>query len=96
MNPSKHGGKIMYILIIYDIKSERINKVYKFLKTYLTWIQNSVFEGEITKTEYKLIKDKLTQLLDQNEDSIIIYNIPQKYLNKKIIGIEKNTIDFII
>ena len=21
MNPSKHGGKIMYILIIYDIKS---------------------------------------------------------------------------
>ena len=36
---------MMYVLIIYDINVERINKVYKFLKTYLNWVQNSVFEG---------------------------------------------------
>ncbi|WP_304125738.1 CRISPR-associated endonuclease Cas2 [Methanosphaera cuniculi] len=86
----------MYILIIYDIKVERINKVYKFLKTHLTWIQNSVFEGEITKAEYKKIEQKLKQLIDEDEDSIIIYNIPEKYMHKKIIGIEKNPVEFII
>ncbi|OED29512.1 CRISPR-associated protein Cas2 [Methanosphaera sp. WGK6] len=86
----------MYILIIYDINVHRVHKVYKFLKTYLTWIQNSVFEGEITKSQYKTIIQKLKELIDEDEDSIIIYNIPEKYINREIIGIEKNPINFIL
>lgn len=86
----------MYVLIIYDIKAERIQKVYKFLKTYLTWIQNSVFEGEITVAQYKTITENLKQLIEEDEDSIIIYKIPEKYLNKEIIGVEKNPIEFIL
>ena len=86
----------IYILVIYDIKIERINKVYKFLKTYLIWIQNSVFEGEVTKAQYKTMIIKLKELTDEDEDSIIIYKIPKKYLNKEVLGIEKNPIEFIL
>ena len=37
----------MYIIIVYDINTKRVNKVKSLLRMYLNWIQNSVFEGEI-------------------------------------------------
>lgn len=86
----------MYIIIIYDINVKRVNKVHKYLKTYLTWIQNSVFEGEITKSQYQIIITKLKELIDENQDSIIIYEIPEKYLNNNIIGFEKNPMELIL
>ena len=39
---------------------------------------------------------KLKELTDEDEDSIIIYKIPKKYLNKEVLGIEKNPIEFIL
>ncbi|MBQ6219529.1 MAG: CRISPR-associated endonuclease Cas2 [Methanosphaera sp.] len=86
----------MYIIIIYDINVKRVNKVHKFLKTHLTWIQNSVFEGEITKSQYQRIRIELQNLIDPSQDSIIIYEIPEKYLNREIMGIEKNPMELII
>ena len=86
----------MYIIIIYDINVKRVNKVHKFLKTHLTWIQNSVFEGEITKSKYQRIRIELQNLIDPSQDSIIIYEIPEKYLNREIMGIEKNPMELII
>lgn len=85
----------MYILIVYDVKVERVNKVNKFLKTYLHWQQNSVFEGKLTKSQYNELIIGLDDIIDE-EDSIIIYKFPEKYMNKKILGTEKNPIEFII
>ena len=86
----------MYLLIVYDVSVERVNKVHKFLKTYLHWQQNSVFEGELTSAQYYKLMDKLNELIDSEEDSIMIYEFPQKYLEKTILGIEKNPIEFIL
>ena len=86
----------MYVIIIYDINTKRVNKVHKFLKTHLNWIQNSVFEGEITKSQYQIITTELKNLIDTTQDSIIIYEIPEKYLNREIIGVEKNPMELII
>lgn len=36
------------------------------------------------------------KLIDEDEDSIIIYEIPKKSLNNGVIGIEKNPIEFIL
>ena len=47
----------MYVIIVYDIKVERVNKVKSFLRQYLFWIQNSVFEGESSESEFKIIYD---------------------------------------
>ena len=46
----------MYVIIVYDVNVERVSKVCNFLRQYLNWIQNSVFEGEITKAELLKIK----------------------------------------
>ena len=86
----------MYIIIVYDVNVDRVNKVNKFLKAYLHWQQNSVFEGKVTKSQYNEISDKLNKLTDEDEDSVIIYKFPYKYLEKRVLGIEKNPISFIL
>ena len=86
----------MYLVIVYDVNVDRVNKVHKFLKAYLHWQQNSVFEGKVTKSQYNDSVNKLNRLIDEDEDSIIIYKFPYKYLEKKVLGIEKNPITFIL
>lgn len=88
---------IMYLIIVYDIKVERVNKVKSFLRQYLYWIQNSVFEGEATKSEYNLIVSGLNDLINTNEDSIIIYKLRmEETMKREILGIEKSPIEGIL
>lgn len=88
---------IMYLIIVYDIKVDRVNKVKSFLRQYLYWIQNSVFEGEVTKSEFKIIKDGLKEIIEEDEDSIILYNFQmEKMMNREVMGIEKAPIDEIL
>lgn len=87
----------MYVILVYDIEVERVEKVNKFLKRYLYWIQNSVFEGELTLSQFVIMKDKLKDLIDENKDSIIIYKLNwEKAAAREIIGVEKSTTDNII
>ncbi len=37
------------VKLTYDIEEKRVNKVRKILKKYLSWIQNSIFEGELSE-----------------------------------------------
>lgn len=86
----------MYVVIVYDIGVERINKVHKYLRTVLFWVQNSVFEGELSKSELKKVKMDLDELIEKDIDSIIIFQFPEKFLKKEILGLEKNSIELII
>ena len=80
----------MYVIIVYDVSVERVSKVCQFLREYLNWIQNSVFEGELTKSELKQIEMRLRDIINENEDSIVIYILPsEKPLQKKYIGVRK-------
>jgi CRISPR-associated protein Cas2 len=82
------------IWYFYDVNERRVAKVLKFLRTYLNWIQNSVFEGEVTEAQMFKIKNKLTQLTDEREDSVIIFSAWEKrWLAKNVIGREKNALD---
>ena len=77
----------MYVVIVYDISVERVDKVRIFLRQYLDWIQNSVFEGELTKSALKEIELGLKEIVVPEEDSVIIYILNDaKYLKKKFIG----------
>lgn len=80
----------MYLMIVYDVNAKRVNKVKSCLRTYLYWIQNSVFEGEISEVKYKEMINKVKELIDEDEDSIVIYKMPPTYKPQKtVIGIEK-------
>ena len=80
----------MHVVIVYDVSVERLNKVRIFLKQYLDWMQNSVFEGEVTKAKLKEIEMGVKDLIDEKEDSIIVYSVrDQKLLKRKFIGSPK-------
>ena len=81
---------IPYVIIVYDVSVERVNKVKKYLRRYLFWIQNSVFEGELTEYELNRIEYDLSKIINPSEDSVVIFVLKHKYLvNKKILGKNK-------
>jgi CRISPR-associated protein Cas2 len=90
MKALKCGGK-MYVLLVYDIGEKRVAKALKFLRKYLNWIQNSVFEGYVTEAQLYKIKNGLKRLIDEEKDSIIVFVArSEKWLKKEVIGLEKN------
>ena len=52
----KREELIMYVIIVYDIDVKRVAKVCKYLRQHLNWVQNSVFEGELTKAKFARVK----------------------------------------
>lgn len=87
----------MYIIIVYDINVDRVNKVKSFLRQHLFWIQNSVFEGEVTDSEFKIIYNGLLEIIDKDVDSIIIYIVRMaELLNREVLGVEKSPIEEIL
>ena len=80
----------MFIIMVYDIKEERVSKVLKISRKYLNWIQNSVLEGELTNAQLGRLKAELNEIIDEEEDSIIFYKLrTTSYMSKEIIGVEK-------
>lgn len=91
-----YGGE-MYLIIAYDVNVERVNKVKKFLRKYLNWIQNSLFEGEATEATLEEIKMGLKEIINEEEDMIVIYRLRTKELAKKeVIGVEKSEISEVL
>jgi len=86
----------MYVILVYDVDVARVNKINKYLKRYLIWIQNSVFEGEINNTLYERMLEGIKKIISEN-DSIVIYKFQGKTnLERTIIGKEKSEISNVI
>ena len=84
----------MYVILVYDIGEKRVGKMLKLCRQYLHWIQNSVFEGEITEVKLKELVLKAKEIMKEEEDSLILFkNRDAKWLDKQIVGIERNTTD---
>ena len=86
----------MRIILVYDVGEKRVQKVHKFLKRYLHWTQNSVFEGDLTASELEEVKAYLNNIINMDEDSVIIFKLKFTNYTKEIIGFEKNPISTII
>lgn len=84
----------MYVIAVYDINEKRVAKMLKLCRRYLNWIQNSVFEGEITEVKLKQMIAESKQIMKKEEDSLIIFSSrEQRWLDKQIIGKEPSGID---
>ncbi|MFN7832505.1 MAG: CRISPR-associated endonuclease Cas2 [Bacteroidota bacterium] len=84
----------MYIIAVYDVGEKRVARMLKLCRRYLNWIQNSVFEGELTELQLRKFEHEARELLVLKEDSLIIFKSrEERWLEKKIIGMEKNKID---
>jgi len=87
----------MYIILVYDIGQKRVGKMLKLCRQYVNWIQNSVFEGEITEVKLKELKLRASEIMDIEYDSLIIFKTRQeKWLEKEVVGKEKNNLDMFL
>ncbi|MCS7244395.1 MAG: CRISPR-associated endonuclease Cas2 [Candidatus Calescibacterium sp.] len=87
----------MKIILVYDVGEKRVQKVLKTCRKYLKWVQNSVFEGEITQANLEKLKLELQNIINKDEDSIIIYIFKINWYNsREIIGLDKNKQDMFL
>lgn len=84
----------MYVILVYDCGEKRVGRMLKLCRKYLNWIQNSVFEGEISEVKLKELSLKAEKIMDLETDSLIIFsNRSEKWLDKQIVGKERSSID---
>ena len=87
----------MYVIVVYDVGIERLDSVRHILKQYLTWIQNSAFEGEISLGKLEEVYSLISHIIDKEKDSIVVYSINNPaWLGKQTWGREKGTTDNVI
>ena len=66
---------MMFIILCYDVGVKRVARVRKTVKKYLSPMQESVFEGEITPGRLAKLKKDLTGLIEPSHDSIILHRL---------------------
>lgn len=85
---------------MYDINTtttagcKRLRHIFKLMKKYLIRIQNSVFEGQITRAKFEEMKLRVNDIIDSTKDSVIFFKSRDiKWMDKEICGFEKADTD---
>ncbi len=77
-----YGSECMFILITYDVCTEnaagkrRLRRVAKLCVNYGVRVQNSVFECQADAAQWRTLKARLLEEIDEDKDSLRFY-----YLN---------------
>ena len=86
----------MYIILVYDIGEKRVAKMLKLCRRYLNRIQNSVFEGEIAEVKLEELKIRSSEIMSGDDSLIIFKSRDEKWLEKEIVGKDRNPVEQII
>jgi len=77
----------MYVILVYDVRKKRVQKVMKICRKYLNHLQNSVFEGNITEAKLNRLKKELKAVIEVQTDSICVFKMEStRYIVKEQIG----------
>lgn len=78
-----------YVIAVYDVSVDRVAKALKLFRRYLAWVQNSVFEGELTKAQLAELEEEAQALLEEG-DAVIVYEMrTTAYMERRTIGAER-------
>jgi CRISPR-associated protein Cas2 len=78
----------VFVILVYDTLAERNPGVLKTCRQYLHWVQRSVFEGELSAAQYRLLTRELTAQIDASYDSVLIYTArAAEFIDKRTIGV---------
>ncbi|GAA0451862.1 CRISPR-associated endonuclease Cas2 [Alkalibacillus silvisoli] len=89
----------MLVVITYDVSTidpagiKRLRRVAKVCQDYGLRVQNSVFECIVNSTELKQLKYKLTDIINEEEDSLRFYNLGENYKSKVVHIGTKDSVD---
>ena len=84
----------MYVIAVYDVNEKRVAKMLKLCRRYLNWIQNSVFEGEISEVKLKELIFEAGNIMDPDADSLILFKSRNtRWLDKQVVGLERMPTD---
>ena len=87
----------MFILMFYDVGEKRVNKVLKTARRYLTWIHNSVLEGDLTPAGFESLKVDVRKIIDEKYDSVLFYVWRvERYMKREVVGVERGSTDFVV
>ena len=87
----------MYAILVYDFGEKRVAKACKFCKRYLNWVQNSVFEGELTEGQLRSVEMGLRGIMHPSEDSVLIYLMrEERWMDRRSLGVRKAEPGFMI
>jgi len=91
----------MYVVLMYDIamdeKGAKVQRnTFKICKKYLSHVQKSVFEGNLTELNLMKLKKELCKHIRDDKDSLIIFKSrDEKWLTKEFLGlVEDKTSNF--
>jgi len=82
----------MYIILVYDIKMDEggakaSRNIFKICKKYLTHVQKSVFEGDITPVLSQKLQLELSKYIRNEKDSILVFKSrEERWLQKEFWG----------
>ncbi|MCM3042315.1 CRISPR-associated endonuclease Cas2 [Paenibacillus motobuensis] len=87
----------MLVLVTYDVGTtnsagqRRLRQVSKVCQNYGQRVQNSVFECVVDATEFEVLKIKLIDIIDEEQDSLRFYQLGNNYKNKvEHVGIKES------
>lgn len=78
----------MLVLICYDINTKsaagktRLRKIAQLCEEHAQRVQHSLYEASLDWNSYLQLKDQLTQLIDETEDSIMFYRLGRNWKQK--------------
>lgn len=79
-----------FFIAMYDVNAKRVAKMLKLFRRYMTWIQNSVFEGELTDSQFARLQSEAKSVMKPDEDSVIFFQLGnEKYVERTSLGAER-------
>ena len=86
----------MLVLITYDVNTEtaagkkKLRQVAKQCVNYGRRVQNSVFECVLDNAQCVMLKEKLTDIIDEEVDSLRFYYLGNQYKTKvEHVGVDR-------
>ena len=90
----------MFILITYDVNitsedgSKRLRRVAKVCQNYGKRVQNSVFECVVTEAQFVTLRDQISKIIQDEQDSVRFYLLGSNW-KRRIETLGKNNgLDF--
>lgn len=77
---------VVYVVVVYDMEADRTQKMLKFLRRFLTHVQNSVLEGDVTEGDLERIRSGVGDLLNPGESTIIYRVSSERMVERYVFG----------